>query len=816
MPEREPQPDRSPLAANHQRLIDDSAITPEVAAARGYRTVNVKAELGRLGFADYQRSVPTLLIPVYNARGELATYQSRPDAPRVKKGKSIKYETPSGSPMVVDVPPGTLSRMRDPSVPLVVTEGVRKADAAVSAGLCCVDLLGVWNWRGRNSEGGLTALADWEDIALNGRRVYIVFDSDVMQKKAVHLALSRLRTFLESRDAKVWLIYLPAGDAGAKVGLDDFLAQGNSTDDLLALAVRELRPPPRNEKPLAGDLDRPQILVAGRYMREVSDEAVHALLVVQSAEPRLFRRGNVLVRLRREDQSTIFAAPLDVPALRGMLDRAADFIRLDNDGEALAARPPLDVVQDILALPEPPFPVLRAISAIPLLLATGELVSAQGYHHVSGIFFNLAGLDSLSLMPLDDAKRLILDELLGEFPFTDDASRAHAVALILQPFVRLLFPGPTPLYLIDAPARGTGKGLLADIIARITLGASAPVIAPTHDGDELEKRITSLLLGGSSFILLDNVTGLRAPALAAALTAEVWEARLLGQSQMLRLRNEANWVATGNNVELSDELTRRVIPIRLDAAVAAPEERRDFRHADLARWVREHRGQLVAACVSLVQHWLDAGMPQGNATLGRFEGWAPVIGGILESIGLTGFLANRAGLRSSADHETQEWVGFCDAWDEAFGDTPVTAGRLFGLLRERDLLLDLWAGRSKLSGQQRLGHALAQRRDRVFGGYVIREAGRDSATHSIVYQLRAAAHPTPETTETPEFKADEPDSGGGVSGVSVVLGPSKNSSLTANADTNARTRYCVEPGCIQIIPASSERCSRHLTDEVQE
>lgn len=91
------------------------------------------------------------------------------------------------------------ARLNDPTVPLFVTEGVKKGDALVSQSLCAVALIGVWNWRGTNEFGGKTALPGWEHVALNGRQVYIVFDSDVMLKKEVHSALVRLKTFLESR-----------------------------------------------------------------------------------------------------------------------------------------------------------------------------------------------------------------------------------------------------------------------------------------------------------------------------------------------------------------------------------------------------------------------------------------------------------------------------------------------------------------------------------------------------------------------------------------------------------------------------------------
>ena len=129
-------------------------------------------------------------------------------------------------------------------MPLFITEGARKADAAVSQGACCVALLGVWNFRGTNEYGGKVALPDWESVALNGRDVHVVFDSDVMLKVGVHAALARLKPFLESRSARVSVIYLPAGPDGSQQGLDDFLAGGHGLDDLLRLASRELRAAP--------------------------------------------------------------------------------------------------------------------------------------------------------------------------------------------------------------------------------------------------------------------------------------------------------------------------------------------------------------------------------------------------------------------------------------------------------------------------------------------------------------------------------------------------------------------------------------------
>jgi virulence-associated protein VagC len=269
---------------HHAALLDASGISAEVAEARGYRTVTEQSKLRKLGFAEFQARVPALLIPIYNVIGEVVLYQCRPDAPRIKDGKALKYETPLKARMALDVPPGARAKLADPAVPLFITEGVRKADAAVSKGLCAVALLGVWNWRGTNEDGGRVALADWESVALKGRQTYIVFDSDVMLKPEVSGALARLKSFLEARGASVAVIYLPTSEGAAKVGLDDYLAAGHGVDDLVALATSTLRGMPQQEREetkatrgRAIELDDPEPCDEPVDGAEVLDEVVSLL-----------------------------------------------------------------------------------------------------------------------------------------------------------------------------------------------------------------------------------------------------------------------------------------------------------------------------------------------------------------------------------------------------------------------------------------------------------------------------------------------------------------------------------------------------------
>jgi Domain of unknown function (DUF3854)/Domain of unknown function (DUF927) len=236
------------LLAHHQKLIDDSAISTAVAQSRGYWSATKKSEIKDLGFSDQQCRVPALVVPVYDVTGGIALHQIRPNNPRTgSDGKQVKYETPSKARIALDVPPSIREQLGNPHRPLFLTEGVRKADSALSHGLVCIDILGVWNFRGTNDQGGKTILAAWEYIHLKNREVYIVFDSDVMLKPEVYKALVRVKAFLESRGALVRVIYLEPKLDGAKVGLDDFFAAGYTVAALLANATDKLRPGPEPE-----------------------------------------------------------------------------------------------------------------------------------------------------------------------------------------------------------------------------------------------------------------------------------------------------------------------------------------------------------------------------------------------------------------------------------------------------------------------------------------------------------------------------------------------------------------------------------------
>ena len=193
------------------------------------------------------------------------------------------------------------------------------------------------------------------------------------------------------------------------------------------------------------------------------------------------------------------------------------------------------------------------------------------------------------------------------------------------------------------------------------------------DEDEMRKRITSQLLAGMPAIVLDNIAAeITGGVLAGAITSGKWADRKLGESRMVRLPIRNVWVATGNNTQLSDEHNRRTVPIILDPGEVRPTDRDKqlFRHPDLESWALENRGKLVEAALTLVRNWVEGGEVKSDGevvpfsterTLGSFERWADVVGGILHAAGVKGFLENRDKL-GAASPEREETAVFLREW----------------------------------------------------------------------------------------------------------------------------------------------------------
>ncbi len=476
-------------------------------------------------------------------------------------------------------------------------------------------------------------------------------------------------------------------------GILDELRRVNAERCRPPLADSELRQIARSaERYAAGEPDsRPRIIISSRQPDAIASDAVAALVAANEPTPELFARGGESVSVVRDEDGR--------PVIRGatryaILDRlasAATWWSVTKDGSkpASPAEKLAGVVLARISRLGDVLPSLRGVTQSPVMLEDGAILDRPGYDARSRLYYappDGFALPNVPEKPSTDEVRaagaLLLEELLGEFPFAADADRAAALACLLTLTLRECIPGCVPAFVADAPAAGTGKGLLADVLAVVTTGEPAAKAAEPDSGsdDEMRKRITSLLREGRALVVLDNVERpLGSPALAAALTAEVWGDRVLGASETVAIRNRASWVITGNNVQLRGDIPRRVYWCRLDAKAARPWQRTGFRHPDLVGWTRENRPALLGAALTLGRAWVAAGRPgpaDSVPRLGGFERWRHVVGGALGVAGVPGFLGNLVKVYEQNDTDTPAWAAFLAEWRAWRADSPATVAEL--------------------------------------------------------------------------------------------------------------------------------------------
>lgn len=496
----------------------------------------------------------------------------------------------------------------------------------------------------------------------------------------------------------------------------------------------------------------PSIQVNDRQLREVVASACDALIKANTP-PTVFLRDGRMVRLNMSGASpsleefTEKSLPLRLSDVANWLD-VKEGTTEENDKER-AVYPPPQVVISVLSTPPPGLQVLESLRTTPFFGADGQLITAPGYHALQRAFLVEYGglvVPVISSQPTEEevkaALLLLAVELLGDFPFDLPADKAHALALVLLPFVRDMVDGNTPLHIIEAPEAGSGKSLVGDVASLIATGALMHYRPFPVREEEQEKTIFTALRAGGPFMAFDNVKGeLDSPALESALTSDTVKSRLLGGNTEGTARNRAVWLVAANNVRLSRDLVRRSVRIRLDARMENPEERASFRHPDLKRWVKEKRGQLVHAALTLVQNWVARGRPAGTVkSRGSFESWSRVLGGILEAAGVVGFLDPAATL-ANADVKQDERRAFVERWAEQFGEQPVSARQLLDEIcaptmentygervppKELEYLASVLAHGPVAGRSVKLGLWLNVNRGKVVGDYRIEEGPRDA------------------------------------------------------------------------------------------
>ncbi len=408
----------------------------------------------------------------------------------------------------------------------------------------------------------------------------------------------------------------------------------------------------------------------------------------------------------------------------------------------------------------PHLKTLHGVTHTPMMRPDGTILDRPGYDEATGFLY--LPDPSLAVPPIPDrptpdqtkaAVKLILTPI-KEFPFVSHDDRATWIGLLFTPALRPLLPGPYQMGVITATNPGSGKTKLANMIATLHGGVQRGEMP--RDADELRKSITATLMDTTApVITFDNLTGVvRSSVLESLLTTKAWTDRWLGHNRSVTATNDRQWLATGNNAAFGGDLARRIATVALNPPEANHHLRTDYTIKDLDAWWQQHRGELLAAILTVARGWVVAGRPSESV---RSDDYAPWVNGLRGMLGWAGFPGafggNNSEVAVSADDE--EWHAFLVAIHGAFDTEPFTVKELVGELRDSFSggridaavlpgdLAEKWAhihgGRDE-GFRKSLGWWLKNREGRYASGWSLVAAETDAHAKVARYAVKPPGH----------------------------------------------------------------------------
>ena len=703
----------------------------------------------QLGWCEVTLVGTTFTVPEFDSTGRIVGIMKRspPSDPAVDaRDEQLMMKGGSRGLMMVTGWRDRGESDRTPAHnPVLIVEGASCALAAASAGLSSIGRPG--NEAGREYLARI--LADWPA----DRPIIVLGENDEKpdgkwpgreggEKLAQGLANDLTRTVLfalppaDAKDLRAWMT------AESRAATEWFTRGA----EFLTFITDPAAPHAAAYSPQATlERPRPQILITTEELA-INNEAIAAL----AREPNIYQRGGMLVRAVQSPASktksldlpnSLRILPFEKATLREVLANVAIWkkeIKGNEDSTTIDTHPPPWTVDAVLARGVWAAPIRNLVAVVdhPILRPDGTVLSAPGFDTDTELFV-APGNAEITLparrLTITDATAAVsvLTDAVRDFPFLEPAHRSAWIAALLTPLCRFAFSGPSPLFLIDANAPGVGKGLLCDLISLIVTGIKFAVASYSHNNEEMEKCITAAAIAGDRLIMLDNITGLFGnAAMDKALTGTIWRGRLLGESRNIVMPLFATWYATGNNVQLSGDIARRIIQVKLNSDEENPDEREDFVHQNIRQWALDNRTKLLAAALTIPAAYIQSGRPRTATKLaqfGSFEGWSDLVRASLVWAGLDDPAANRTAIRRESDAELGAMTFVLEKWGMVdLGDCGITASdfieKVFGKSRgdagpdEYSELRDVLRSMLKDPNPRDFGYKLRKYQNRILGG----------------------------------------------------------------------------------------------------
>lgn len=494
-----------------------------------------------------------------------------------------------------------------------------------------------------------------------------------------------------------------------------------------------------------GDADegaRPVIQIKNGNMVEVVALSEAALLRGDKRFPPIFQRSAELIRIIRtvepsEDKGlvrkagAVLTVPVEATWLTYEFMKSADYEKWDSRANEFKA---VDLnkkyAETYISTKTWAAKPLSGIIEAPSMRRNGELISEPGYDEATGIFFASSQDFDVPTGPISDEDLKwsvdLFHELYDSFSPEEPHDFAAFVSAVLTALVRPLLP-TAPGFAIRAPKKGGGKTKTAKVISIIALGRECTLIPVANENDqEFDKRMDAALLEGDPVILVDNIERpINSASLNAIFTSPMVSVRALGVSRSPQVRTNRTFFFTGNNLSLTGDLTRRIIPIDLNSKCEKPEDREfSFVPEEMAL---ERRREFVLAALNILKRYQDDGCPE-PVVLGSFEVWSRVVRSAVIHAGLpdpcTGL----------ADWEATDTVAvtlrnLLRVWHGLWKSTPMRSGEVVNNATEgselAEVLADICQERSGKFSTRILGKYLSRYVERREGGFFLQRCGTE-------------------------------------------------------------------------------------------
>lgn len=277
-----------------------------------------------------------------------------------------------------------------------------------------------------------------------------------------------------------------------------------------------------------------------------------------------------------------------------------------------------------------PMPVERADGKIELL--------TPGYDAASQIY-TMESPIKLDLTMTPAAGAALWRDHFSEFPFTDERSRAVAMAEAIALFVHGLqeLTANRMGFIFKSNKVRSGKSLVAQYGITPCYGLAKGQTIP--GAEELKKLLDATALEASPYLFFDNLTGnVKSNLLESFMTTPVWEGRVFGSNaKKFEAPKGTVVIITGNNITASQDISNRCLLCVLHTEDADPQARVIKRVMTPQKLAKPGvRGDLLSALWAMVRGW-DEAKPKGRPAAGRriagFEEWCDLVGGIVMSAG---------------------------------------------------------------------------------------------------------------------------------------------------------------------------------------